>query len=233
MHLFEIVTVPWGLVLVLRARDARSALAAAWLLLVPFPAALTAEPHATRAILGAPLFALLSAAGIEGFLGLAARRGRRLGAAAGVVTAAVLLASGAYYARVYFVRYPQDSIADWQAGMGEAFRYAAASDAEYIFVSDLIFLPHIFVLFYGDVAPETYQAAPIETLRQGEWQYTDVRIGRWVITAVEKMPPRGGNLLILLPRQSQYMGRRYGCTLRHLVTAQNGAPLLGVLETPR
>jgi hypothetical protein len=178
--------------------------------------------------MGAPLFAMLSAAGLESFLGWT--RSTKLRGAAAVTTALLFTASTLHFARVYFERYPKDSAADWQAGMGEAFRFAAASDAERIFVSDLIFLPHIFVLFYGDVAPETYQAHPIQSLRQGQWHYTDVTIGRWVVTAVEKMPARGRHLMILPPRQSQYAVHSYGCTVRHVAHAPDGTPALGVLE---
>ncbi len=230
LHGFEILAAPWGLWRVVRGGGPRAMFTGWWLLLVPVPAALTAEPHATRAIMGAPLFAMLSAAGLAGLLALASARRARLVATAAVVV--VLAASAIYYAHVYFVRYPIDSYTEWQTGMGEAFRFAAASDAEQIFVSDLVFLPHIFVLFYGDVEPETYQARPIRDLRQGDWQYTDVAIGRWRISALETMPPRGRNLLILLPRQSQFAINRFGCELRHVVRAPDGAALLGVLETP-
>jgi 4-amino-4-deoxy-L-arabinose transferase-like glycosyltransferase len=229
LHLFEIATVAAGLVALARRRDRTSLLLGLWILLYPFPGAITAWAHSIRGLTGAPLFALISALGIVRFLDLFSGRGRAVTAG---VAGAVVLASAVHYARVYFIRYPLDSYRDWQYGMRQAIHYAEGAAHDRVFLSDLFFLPHIFVLFYTSHPPRDYQADPLTGLEQGTWTYTGVTIGRYRITDVQRMPSRGNHLLVLPPRQSEYMTRRHGCRVVESVRGPDGAPVVNLVETP-
>ena len=64
LHLFELALVPLGAFFLLRRRRPEDVLMGLWLVFYPIPAAFTAPTHAIRSVIGAPLFALLSACGI-------------------------------------------------------------------------------------------------------------------------------------------------------------------------
>ena len=234
LHPFEGVTVLVGLVMFLRRRDRVTALLLAWLLLHPIPGALTGPGNALRGIVGAPAWAAISAIGLSALLRLVSgsapgRRGRlAVGAAAVVLTVSL-----AHYAREYFVRYPVESHAEWQYGMREAIEVAESGDHDTVVFSDGFFLPHVFILFYARVPPEEYQADPLTGLAQGRWGYTDVSIGRYRVTSLEKMPTSGRHLLVLPAGESRAMMQRFGHRLVHAVEAPDGRNVIGLLEPAR
>ena len=144
LHYFELATAPLGAYLLWRRRRREDALIGLWLLLHPIPGAITEPSHAIRSVVGAPLFALLSACGLCQ-LALWVRPRKVLVIACGLAMAA----SAVLYSQRYFGDYPEYAAARWNYGMGPAFRYAEAQAHQRVYVSNRFFLPHIFARFYS------------------------------------------------------------------------------------
>jgi len=108
LHYFELATAPLGAYLLWRRRRREDALIGLWLLLYPIPAAITEPSHAIRSVVGAPLFALLSACGLCQ-LALWVRPRKVLVIACGLAMAA----SAVLYSQRYFGDYPEYAAARW------------------------------------------------------------------------------------------------------------------------
>jgi 4-amino-4-deoxy-L-arabinose transferase-like glycosyltransferase len=106
----------------IRRREVGDLVLLAGVLLYPLGACLTYEgiPHASRALLGAPVFALLAASGLTFVLERAGGRGVR--AAVAVVSGALLLGNAGLVLRDYFDpdRYARSSARAWNAGLEDA-----------------------------------------------------------------------------------------------------------------
>jgi hypothetical protein len=174
LHWVELVTVSAGIVFSVLRRCRRDVLLGLWLLLYPLPAALTESEHAIRAIVGAPLFALLSGCGLAAALSLV--EGRRLRIAT-CVAALVLAGSLGLYGKRYFVDYAEYCATEWMYGLREAFELVEERPYARVFLSNEMFLTHIFALFYGAYPPVAYQRNPLQSVKQGTWKYRRYRFG--------------------------------------------------------
>ncbi len=198
VHLFEVITILAGIFFLLKDKGEIYRILLPWLLLYPLPAALTAPKHALRAIIGAPLFALLSGYGVIKLgkeLSPKIRRYFNIGILfLGIISMTLFLKN-------YLLEYPRYSAPFWQYGMREAITFSEETPYERIVVSDSFFLPHIFILFYTQYPPEKYQTSPLLTLSQGNWQYTDYSLGKYYITTISRLDLRKPCLVILKPEE--------------------------------
>ncbi len=190
LHFFEMATVAAGLVFCARRRSRADALIALWLLLYPLPAALTEPAHAIRSVAGAALFALLSGCGLKSIITALTNR-RRIPVAA--ISALVIAASLGLYGKRYFVDYAEYGATEWMYGMRAAFAEVEKHPHARLYLSDEIFLPHIFALFYTAYPPEEYQRDPLRSVRQGRWNYRSYRFGNNEINSVGKIMQRPCN----------------------------------------
>ncbi|MDP6700549.1 MAG: glycosyltransferase family 39 protein [Candidatus Latescibacteria bacterium] len=220
LHYFELATAPLGAYLLWRRRRREDALIGLWLLLYPIPAALTEPTHAIRSVVGAPLFALLSACGLCQ-LALWVRPRRVLVIACGLAMAA----SAVLYSQRYFGDYPEYAAARWHYGMGPAFRYAEAQVHERVYVSNRFFLPHIFALFYSAHPPDQYQQRPLR-LAQGKWRYSHFAVGRYRVAPISQIHAEAGAcrgaLLIALTGEARQLAARSRYELVHTVAVPDG-----------
>ena len=187
LHLFEMATIAAGLLVCARRRQRMDWLLALWLVLYPLPAALTEPGHAIRSIAGAPLFALLSGQGLHSII-MALGQRRRLATAG--IAALIIATSLGLYCKRYFVDYAEYGATEWMYGMRAAFAEAKNHPHARLYLSDEIFLPHIFALFYTAYPPEQYQRDPLRSVRQGRWNYRSYRFGKNEVNAVEKIMQR-------------------------------------------
>ena len=219
MHLFEAGTLPIGIVLAVRRRAWTPLL---WLWLYPIPAALTAPTQALRALVGAPGLCLLSALGLAA---VADRVPRRAWGFAGAVAA--VLAAGGVYAHTYFGRYRVVSAPDFDAGLGEAVRVAERRADPCVVVSDRFFLPHVFILFYGRIPPETAWENPVAGVRQGHWRAERVLLGRYQVQPIRGLRMTGGRCLVMLrPHEAAALARTNAVRSVHDVRAPDGGPVV-------
>jgi 4-amino-4-deoxy-L-arabinose transferase-like glycosyltransferase len=156
LYRFEALTVLAGLAGLWLQRDRReNKMVWWWLVLYPIPAALTQSGHGLRALIGGPLFALISATGVLVWMDLSPLRRQRLAVLAGALL--LLLVSAAAYARAYFRDYPVYSAQAWEYGWREALACARQDPAATVKVSSLAGEANIFVLFYTAYDPEEVQ----------------------------------------------------------------------------
>ena len=220
LHYFELVTAPLGAYFLWRRRYFEDALIGLWLLLYPIPAALTEPTHAIRSVVGAPLFALLSACGLRQ-LALWVRPRRLLVFACGLIIAA----SAALYCHRYFGEYPDYAAVRWNYGMGPAFRYAEAQQHGRVYVSNRFFLPHIFALFYSAHPPAEYQERPLQ-VAQGNWRYSHCAVGRYRVAPISQIDAEASDcrdaLLIALAGEARQLAERSPYELVHTIAVPDG-----------
>ena len=220
LHYFELATVPLGVFFLWRRWRREDVLIGLWLLLYPIPAALTEPTHAIRSVVGAPLFALLSACGFCQ-LALWIQSRKTLIFACGLV----MVASVVLYGQRYFGEYPEYAAVRWNYGMGPAFRYAEAQEHERVYVSNRFFLPHIFALFYSAHSPDHYQQRPLR-LAQGNWRYSHYAVGRYSVVPISQVDAEAGDcrdaLLIALAGEARQLAARSPYELVHTVAVPDG-----------
>jgi hypothetical protein len=112
------------------------------LVLAPIPAAITREsPHALRAVLMAPSFAIISG------VGLASLRKYIL-----CLVAAIYLVSFGFYYRDFITKYNSEALSDWQYEYKQIFSTTRSG-----VVTDKYAQPYIFALYYLKYPPEKFR----------------------------------------------------------------------------
>ena len=236
LYYFEIITVIWGLISILRERSKARPILLLWLLLYPLPGAITSPAHALRAIAGVPLFTLLSAYGLVQLLGLIKESWRRL---AWYGTLLLLVASLAILGKAYFLDYPLYTTAAWQYGIREALNYAETNSYKCVTLSNQIYLRkcgslHVFIPFYTEYPPQEYQKSVIspETrveLFHGRAEYA---IGKYQIAAMDEPKNLKPNCLYIMePKElEKFTAQGYSWQEVHTVTDQRGREYLKLIE---
>ncbi len=186
LHLFEAISIAFGIIMSLRRKSTAIFLLGLWLILYPIPAAFTAPEHALRSIVGAPAFAIFSGYGIGEMVTYFQRKNNFIQVKR-LILALVIALSSILFIQRYFFQYPQYASSLWQYGMQDLIDYSQKNKSYPVFISDNFFLPHSFILFYEQIPPEDYQQAPIGVI-QGDWFYTDQKVGRYSIDSLTDLP---------------------------------------------
>ncbi len=231
LHWMELATVTVGMAFSLLRRRRRDGLIFLWLLLYPIPAALTESGHAIRAVVGAPLFALFSGCGLAAAFSLV--EGRRLRIAA-CVAALVLVGSVGLYGKRYFVDYAEYGAPRWTYGQREAFELIEERPYARVFLSNKMFLPHIFALFYAAYPPAEYQRNPLRSVKQGIWKYKHYRFGRYEVNAIGEITrrPCQNSALIALAGEARPFAAAKGWRRAKTIYVPDGRPALDVFVCP-
>ena len=226
LYLFEMATVPLGVLGLWQRRRQDAPIAALWL---PLPAALTDAQHAVRASIGAPVWALLSALGIAFALDHFARRGR-ICLSLGI--AAVITLHAAFYSHAYFTRYADNSALQWQFCIRDTYSFVATQQHNAVYISDRLPLPHIFALFYTRFPPAQYQQAPLQGLSQGNWSYSDFSFGRYHIDSTADILGRACEdaLVVVFADESEPFRHDARYALRKVVTVPSGERLVEIFS---
>jgi 4-amino-4-deoxy-L-arabinose transferase-like glycosyltransferase len=187
LHFFEIITVLIGFIYLLREHKEEKWILLLWLLLYPIPSALTAPSQALRALVGVPVFAIISAYGIFSIFRRLSNRPKWFFS----ISTFLLALSLTILITSYFINYPKSAGEDWEYGMKQAIQYAEKSNYSCITVSNKIYLKkcggiQVFIPFYSQYPPADYQRSPISpTLRRqlflGEGSHT---IGKYTVTSI-------------------------------------------------
>ena len=197
LYYFEIITVSCGLFYLIKEYKKERSILILWLLLYPIPAALTQPTHSLRAIVGVPLFSILSAYGITYLLNLLKLKFSKK--TLFIVTFLFLFTvSFSLLGKKYFIEYPlsvgEHSYGEY--GIREAITYAEKSSYECIVISIDKNSAHcmavhnfnVFVPFYSQYPPAKYQSASITN---------------WIRVARENINTIGKYSLVPISRQSQ------------------------------
>lgn len=149
LYFIEFPLIIMGIIFVLKSKKILYLIPLLLLLLAPIPAAITKEsPHALRAILAAPSFAILSAFGINFFAGLFKKNSEMIFVAMALF---YILFFGEYFVK-FIDDYQLDTSSSWQYEYKEIF----ANQKEGL-VTDKYAQPYIFALFYEKYSPEKFR----------------------------------------------------------------------------
>lgn len=159
LYLFESITILAGVLFLLTQNRKQHCLLLCWLFLYPIPAFFTQAEHAIRAIIGAPLFAFLSAYGINGIMTFISQSYRKTYK---IVLIWLVILSLTIFLNYYFLIYPKYSSEAWQFGAREAINYTESRSNICVIVSSRVAYPmSYFILFYTQYSPQVYQRSPI------------------------------------------------------------------------
>ncbi|MEA5533093.1 ArnT family glycosyltransferase [Crocosphaera sp. XPORK-15E] len=173
LYYFEMITIPLGLFYLIKEKRKENTIFLIWLILYPLPAALTSEIHSLRAIIGAPLFAIISGYGLTKLFDL------RLPYKKSIINFIVLLIvsiSFVFYSHRYFIDYPRWLSTAWLSTMGEVITYADKTSSQCIVLDTNIYGEHIYILvpFYTKLEPSYYQKLGVDVaihrLDMGSWK---------------------------------------------------------------
>ena len=145
---------------IIKRRRKEHQLLLCWLVLYPIPAAFTQPEHAIRSMIGAPLFATISAYGFSQIAILISYSYKKY---FNFTTTLIVTLSLVWFCKVYFRDYPKYSTEEWLFGMREAITYAEKSSNCAITSSRIangISISY-FILFYTQYPPDIYQRSPI------------------------------------------------------------------------
>jgi 4-amino-4-deoxy-L-arabinose transferase-like glycosyltransferase len=198
LYHFEAILVPIGLFHAWRSGGKTRAILFLWLFLYPIPAAFTGEPHAIRSLVGAPLFAILSAMGAYAlYLWTRTRRGHRSLTRGFAIVAALNVC---LYLKLFYVDYPKRIAWWWEYGLKEAILYAESRGDLTIQHTHGFYTPfYIHILFHTRFSPTAYQALP-KSLRNTRWEGTTTPLmGRYLNLNVTKLSfDEGGKALLIM-----------------------------------
>ena len=178
LHYLEIITIFIGLYGFIKSRHTHKRILYLWFLLYPIPASLTASTHAIRAIMGTPLFAILSGYGIHTLYTHFQNRKQLIS----YCTSLGVAASLATFYTFYFIDYANYSAYWWHHGIGRAIKLAETYPYPCMIEPAKPYgLLYIFVLFYTQFPPEEYHAQP-QHRKEGNWQ--GVPLGKYTIKII-------------------------------------------------
>jgi hypothetical protein len=149
LYLFEIPLLLFGFVAIVKSKKILYYMPLILLFLAPIPAAITKEsPHALRALLMAPSFAIISALGVE-FL---RENIKKFSIAIIFVVIIAYLLSFESYIADFLTKYNAESASDWQY----EYKVIFANQKSGI-VTDKYAQPYIFALYYLKYPPEKFR----------------------------------------------------------------------------
>jgi hypothetical protein len=151
----------------------------------------------------------------------------------GLVCTGMVAGSAVVCGQRYFVDYPGYAAVRWSYGMREVMHYAEAGSHRQVYISNRIFLSHIFALFYSAYPPEKYQRQPLR-VQQGNWRYNDFAFGRYHILPMWQIDARaqqcGDALLLALAGEARQMAERTPYRLVHSVKVPDGRTAFEIYE---
>jgi 4-amino-4-deoxy-L-arabinose transferase-like glycosyltransferase len=149
LYWFEIVLIFFGLVAILKSKKVLFYLPLVTLLIAPIPAALTKEsPHALRALLMAPSFAIISAMGVM----YLKEHGKKISAAILFIAIIAYYLSFELYMTDFIIKYSKETATDWQYQYKEIFAKQKTG-----VVTDKYAQPYIFALYYLKYPPQEFR----------------------------------------------------------------------------
>ncbi|MEA5510377.1 glycosyltransferase family 39 protein [Crocosphaera sp. UHCC 0190] len=173
LYYFEMITIPLGLFYLIKEKRKENIIFLIWLILYPLPAALTSEIHSLRAIIGAPLLAIISGYGITKIVDLIKFYPRFI---VNFIVLLIISISLVLYSDRYFIDYPRWLTHAWLPTMGSVITYGDKTSSDCIVIDTNVYGEHIyiFVPFYGKLDPNYYQKLgvdiAVDRLDMGRWK---------------------------------------------------------------
>jgi len=205
LYLFEVITILIGIFFLIIQNKKEHQMLLCWLLLYPIPAAFTAPEHAIRSIIGAPLFAILSAYGIYKIYSFLSYNYKKIFKFIAILIVSLSLI---WYCKSYFLDYPKHSNEAWLFGMKEAITYAENSSNNCVIVSNrtAYSIPMSYlILFYTQYPPNVYQRSPISVFSEKSYS-----VGKYHVAVVPESQDIGaiGQQLISIWNQQKVLNNK-------------------------
>lgn len=227
LYYFELIAVILGVFYLFKEPKKEKGFLLLWLFLYPIPAALTSPEHALRAMVGAPLFAVISGYGASKIIDFFWSKKKKV-----LIIVAILLlaASLSILGKRYFLDYPKYTTKEWQYGIKEAIDYAETNSYSCVTISNQIYFKkcgslHVFVPFYTQYPPQEYQRSPIDSqhLRKLFHGEADYSIGKYNLVSLadaEKNEIDEKCLLIINPDETKIIADK-GYSLQEVHVVKN------------
>ena len=208
LYIWEILTVVTGLLSLKKQFTFESRILFLWLFLYPIPAALTEEQHAIRAIIGMPLFALISS---YGFWLLWDKWHQNKQYLKRKFLLCAIAISFVYYFFAYY-SYSQFKISNtgvghWQYGIGEALTYTESHNTECVVVSNSFKRPNMYILFYTRYSPNEYQKDPHDP--EAKYFTEPTQLGKYTIANPITYQSPNNCLFIIKPDELKQFKQQY------------------------
>lgn len=236
LYYFEFFTVIVGLFYLFKEQIKEKRILLLWFFLYPIPAALTSPEHALRAMVGVPLFAVISGYGASKLINLWWSEKKK-----GLVILIMLLlaASLTILGKRYFLDYPKYTTKEWEYGIKEAIYYAEKNSYSCVTISNQIYFKkcgslHVFVPFYTQSSPQDYQRSPIspQHLRKLFHGEADYSMGKYsFVSLAEKNKLNAKCLWIINPNEAEIIAKKgYNWKEVHVVKNPLGKEVLKLIE---
>lgn len=202
LYPIELIFVSLGIFMLITKKEKNKKIIFAWILLAPIPAAMTDSLSAHRAVTLLPISAIISAYGLNSILINSGKFRKKMA----VTLLVLILISFVYFLYNYIYSLPQHPSHNLRYGYKEIFLRAIKEEENYssIHFSKVFSVPHIFVIFYKKIDPQTVQAASKDWLRyeKAGRQYIDqlesYNIGKYEIHDLDwKKDLNRGNVLLI------------------------------------
>lgn len=211
LHWFELLTVPLGFLSLLKQEEKQKKILLLWLILYPIPAFLFGAMDANRTLIGAHIFAILSAYGFVFFTEQITKNQKLTKTQLKFLSFVILIISLIIFWKRYFL----DSVyaaPHWLYGFREAIQYAEDRKDDYGCVVMTYQEYHvfsiqtfsIFVPFYTQYPPEKYQENPIKKENRNQEEiYTIGQYSLMPIPEIQKMLEESNNKWLYIIHSSK------------------------------
>jgi 4-amino-4-deoxy-L-arabinose transferase-like glycosyltransferase len=188
LYLWELPLLIAGAYMLIKYKKRESAFIITWFILAPIVAATAREtPHALRSETYIPTYEIIAAFGMYGIIMILGKFKPLYRKLCYVVFGVIVLITIVSVIHNYFVHFPILYSREWQYGYKEAVTYAKSQENKYdiIAFTQMYGRPYIYVLFYGNISPQTYRRTGKETRDQfglynvlsvGKYQFRDTLI---------------------------------------------------------
>lgn len=228
LYYFEMLTISLGLFYLIKEQKRENYLLILWLLLAPLPAALTSEVHSIRAIVAAPVLAIISGYGVTKIPNILIIKPNKI---INFIVLVVMTISVTFYCHRYFVAYPRWLTNAWLSTLGEVITYADKTANQCIVLDTNVYGEHIYILipFYTKLDPSQYQQLKVDVATH------QLEMGRWKVMNLNQIPSLDENCLYLTSTQQLDMmiGKGYQARTLHDFKDINGEELYQLVSVTK
>lgn len=242
LHWFELLTVPLGFFSLLKQEERQKKILLLWLIFYPIPAFLFGAMDANRTLIGAPIFAILSAYGFIFLTKQITTNQKLTRIQLKFLSFVILIISLTIFWKRYFLDYSIYAAPNWLYGFREAIQYAEDRKDEYSCIVMTYQEYHvfsiqsfsIFVPFYTQYPPEKYQEAYIKPgQRNQEEIYSIGKYSLMPITEIKNILKESNNKCLYIIHSSkveEIIKEGYKIRTIHSVTDSRGIEYFQLAE---
>jgi 4-amino-4-deoxy-L-arabinose transferase-like glycosyltransferase len=181
LYLWELPLLIIGLYALFKYKKKEIGFIAVWFILAPVAAATAREtPHALRSETYIPIYEIIAAFGLLWTIIFLTKFRPLYRNLAYILFGVIILITTVVAVHNYFAHFPIQYSQDWQYGYKQAVEYAKLEENKYDVISftPAYGRPYIYLLFYGNITPETYWRTKNE-IRDSFGFYNVLSVGKY------------------------------------------------------